>query len=101
MTESEERQKDREDRQDDRQDRREFREDFQRLFADVTMLREARAGQAIVNEKLEAKVDKLADSVDALTSTIDRSRGALWVISGVSGIVGAIGSLVAGNLFHK
>jgi hypothetical protein len=56
----------------------------------------------------EANLSNLADDVAALTEavrdlkeTIDRSRGALWVISGASGVVGVFASWLATNLWGK
>jgi NADPH-dependent curcumin reductase CurA len=56
----------------------------------------------------EANLSNLADDVAALTEavrdlkeTIDRSRGALWVISGASGVVGVVASWLATNLWGK
>jgi N-acetylmuramic acid 6-phosphate (MurNAc-6-P) etherase len=82
-------------------ERRETREDIQRLTENVNMLRQANAAQDVVNATMQANVEKLTDAVTGLTSTIDKSRGALYVISGVSGVGGAVFAWLAHTFLHK
>jgi predicted nucleic acid-binding Zn-ribbon protein len=82
-------------------ERREIREDIRDLHDEVTMLRESKAAQQVTLEHIEETVQRLTEAVTELTSTLDKSRGALYVISGVSGAVGAVVAWLAGGLFHK
>ncbi len=77
------------------------RQDFLNLYSEIALLREGRAAQVEINRELKEDVSVLTAAVQKLTSAIDQSRGALWVISGVSGVAGAIVSWGASLLFHK
>lgn len=67
----------------------------------INVLREGRAASDVVTASLAADVKALTEAVAKLQSSIDTSRGALWVISGVSGVAGAISALVATFWYHK
>lgn len=77
-----------------------IREDQRRMFEDVARLREAKAGQDVMNRNLQDDLTKLTEAVQTLTSTIDRSRGALWVISGAAGAMGAFISAAVALIIH-
>ena len=86
----------------------EVREDFRSVFKDLNELHQARAAQAVVNEglkddiaSLKEDIERLAEVITALTSAIDRSRGALYVIGAASGIAGAIASVVVRSFITK
>lgn len=80
---------------------KDVREDFQGVYREIALLREGRAAQVEINRELREDVSALTSAVQNLTSAIDRSRGALWVISGVSGVAGAVVSWGASLMFHK
>lgn len=56
----------------------------------VSNLREERNAFKIEIQNLRDHMDELHDVVKHLVSTIDRSKGALWIIGGVSALVGAV-----------
>ena len=62
------------------------------LRENVAQLREHRAAQEEALGNLADDVKALTEAVASLKTTIDRSRGALYVISGVSGAIGIIAS---------
>lgn len=72
-----------------------------RIFDEIGKLREARAGQEVFNSQLKDDLESLTTAVQQLTSVIDRSRGALWVISGAAGAIGAMISAVVSYLVHQ
>lgn len=78
-----------------------IRDDVRRAFEDIARLREARAAQDVAMKELKDDVKALTEAVTGLTSAIDRSRGALWVISGASGAIGAIIAAAISILYHK
>lgn len=79
----------------------EVREDFRTVFGEISELQQSRAAQTEINRELnediaglKTDIEKLTAAVTALTSAIDKSRGALYVISAASGIAGAIAAAV-------
>ena len=78
------------------------------LRNDVTELRVGRASADATLIALTRNVETLSRTVGSLTATmtglketIDKSRGALWVIGGISAGTGAIATLAATAFFHK
>jgi outer membrane murein-binding lipoprotein Lpp len=61
-----------------------------RLESHVTDLKVANAGLAASVEHLASSVRSLVATVDVLRDTINQGRGAVWVIVGVSGTIGAM-----------
>lgn len=60
------------------------------LESTVADLREDRAAQALATEHLQEAVKELSVQVGELRDTINRSRGALWVILGLGTAGGGI-----------
>jgi len=61
----------------------------------VSELREERAAFKIEMNNLQRDVRELNLTMKDLVSTIDQSKGAIWIIGGISGIIGAIGHWLA------
>jgi hypothetical protein len=61
-----------------------------KLEGGVTDLKIANAKLAVSVEHLAASVRSLVSTVDVLRDTINQGRGAVWVIVGVSGAIGAL-----------
>lgn len=53
---------------------------------------QARGGES--RKQLKESVDTLSDNVTSLTATIERGRGAMWVLGGVGTAVGALGTFL-------
>ena len=58
---------------------------------------QARGGES--RKQLKEAVDELNKNVSSLTTTIDRGRGAMWVLGGVGTAVGVAASALANKLF--
>ena len=73
------------------------------LRNDVTELRVGRASADATLIALTRNVETLSRTatMTVLKETIDKSRGALWVIGGISAGTGAIATLAATAFFHK
>ena len=69
------------------------------LERDVTDLRisNAELSQSII--QLKDSVKELNGTVGSLRDTMNRGRGALWVIGSGAGVIGALASYTAGKLF--
>jgi hypothetical protein len=68
---------------------------------DISRLREGRAAADVTLKALSDDVAALTAAVGELKTAIDRSRGALWVISGVAGLAGAVTTFIGMVFFHK
>ena len=71
------------------------------LQGQVTELRVANASLATSLEHLAASVTKLDTTVTGLVATMNQSKGALWVIVGVSSVAGGILATVISSFFGK
>lgn len=74
--------------------------EVRRLRFDVGQLREWKAAQEVNEHHLATDVATLTVAVQSLQTAIDRSRGALWVISGLSGAIGAGAAALVSVLIH-
>lgn len=61
-----------------------------RLEETVSVLREDNASLSTSVAHLSASVEKLTGKLDELNNTMNRGRGALWVIIGASGVLGGL-----------
>ncbi len=68
---------------------------------EIARLRERAAAQDTFNTSMKEDIQELTRAVHSLTSTIDRSKGALWVILGASGTVGGVTTAVAEFILRK
>lgn len=68
---------------------------FRDLETRVSELREERAALKVELSHLNKSVNDLSECVTELVSTVDRSKGALWIIGGASGFLGALGHWAA------
>ena len=71
------------------------------LRENVAQLREHRASQEESLSNLTKDVLELTKAVAELKTTIDRSRGALYVLSAASGGAGILASMVAEYLWAR
>lgn len=65
----------------------------------VTDLRVTNAALSASVEHLAKTVDALNATVQALRDTINQGRGAVWVMVGAAGAVGAVVTTVIGSFF--
>jgi hypothetical protein len=78
-----------------------IRDDLNGLRSEVQTLRERRASAETAQEILASQVAELIKATGELKGTIDRSRGALWVLSSMSGGVGAVVGAITAWALHK
>ncbi len=72
---------------------------IERLEEQVGDLREDRARDSEAQEHLTGAVEALTAKVAELNDTINRGRGALWIIGGVGATAGALGAAILDRLF--
>lgn len=72
-----------------------------RLEEIVATLREDNASLSTSVSHLSATLEKLTLKLDELNNTMNRGRGALWVIVGASSVAGAILASMISSLFAK
>jgi outer membrane murein-binding lipoprotein Lpp len=75
--------------------------EVRRLRFDMGQMREWKAAQEINQGHLTANVTRLTAAVEALQTAIDRSRGALYVVTGLSGAIGAGAAAIVTLLLHR
>lgn len=52
-------------------------------------------------EEMNKKMDKMEGKIEELLSMAERSKGSLWALMGVAGVVGSIVSFLADIIFIK
>jgi hypothetical protein len=67
----------------------------------VVQLRIGKAETDVLLDQLMKNVSELTVMVGSLKATIDTSRGALWVIGGVAGALGAASGLLGSLLLRR
>lgn len=75
--------------------------ELDQIRSDIANLRESRGALTANVENLTAQVAQLANSVQALTATLNQGRGALWAITLAAGSVGAFGTAAIEWFTHK
>ena len=76
-------------------------DDIRNLRDDVDALMMYRASREAHDIHLTADVLALTTAVNSLQSTIDKSRGAIWVIGSISAGLVAIAAALAAWLSHR
>lgn len=70
-------------------------ERIDRLEAQMLEVLQEQARGSESRKQLKEAVETLSSGVEDLTATINKGRGAMWVLGGVGAAVGAVGSMIA------
>lgn len=71
------------------------------LERDVTNLRVENAGLGKSVEHLSLSVEKLSEVVQELRDTMNKGRGALWILGSTAAGLGSITTIVAESIFRR
>jgi hypothetical protein len=65
------------------------------LERDVSELREGQARQDEILKQLKESIDKIEKTVDDLNNTMQKGKGALWVVASIGAAIGVVSEVIA------